>query len=178
MYLKTEGPLGAPRVVRDLRAVLDPGVTIIGNQGLTPVAWFFGAAGSAARGVIMTVPGMTVDAVGPRGRRFLREFKTALPKHRLYYLDVYATAATEALLDAIARSDGTRESVARALKSTHLADSPIGPLSFAADGEPASNPISVLRIERRRKNLGLILDTRGARRIGSVDPPARLVGAG
>jgi hypothetical protein len=38
-------------------------------------------------------------------------------------LDVYAAAAGEILLDAIARSDGSRESVARALKTVRLRDS-------------------------------------------------------
>ena len=175
VYLNSSVPLGVGRVLRDLRAVLDPGVTIIGNQRLTPVWILFKDAGSAARGVIMTSPGLTVDALGARGRRFVREFGAALPKHRVTNLDVYAAAATEVLLDAIARSDGTRESVARALKRTRLADSPLGPLALAPDGEPAVNPFTVLRVERPQRGK-VFLDTTGATRIGVIDPPAQLVG--
>jgi ABC-type branched-subunit amino acid transport system substrate-binding protein len=89
-----------------------------------------------------------------------------------------STASRAVLLDAIARSDGTRGSVARALKSTHLPDSVIGPLSLAPDGEPVGNPMSVLRVERHERQLQAILDTRGASRVDMIDPPARLVGAG
>jgi branched-chain amino acid transport system substrate-binding protein len=176
VYLNSSPPLGVGQVIRDLRAV-DPGITIIGNQGLTPVSALFPTAGSAARGVIITSPGLTVDALGDRGRRFVREFGATLPDHRVTNFDVYAAAATEVLLDAIARSNGTRESVARALKHTRLADSALGPLALAPDGEPAANPISVLRIERREGTPKILLDTRGAKRIGVIDPPVELVGA-
>jgi YVTN family beta-propeller protein len=176
VYLNTAGPLGGGQVLRELRAVLDPGVTIIGNQGLTPVSGLFAEAGGAARGVIMTWPSRTVEALGARGRRFVREFRAAPPKREITNFAVYAAAATEVLLDAIARSDGTRESVTRALKGTRLADSVLGPLALAPDGEPATNPITILRAERPVKGK-VILSIRGTRRIGVVDPPSVLVGA-
>jgi branched-chain amino acid transport system substrate-binding protein len=176
VYINSSVPVGLGPLIRELRAELDPGVTLIGNQGFTPVSELFAAAGGAASGVIMTSPGLTVDALGERGRRFVREFGATVPSHRVTNLDVYAAAATEVLLDAIARSDGTRESVARALKRTRLADSAIGPLALAPDGEPTANPITVLRVERRQGTPKIFLDTRGADPIDVVDPPDDLVG--
>jgi ABC-type branched-subunit amino acid transport system substrate-binding protein len=176
VYLNSSPPLGVGQMIRDLR-VVDPRLRIIGNQGLTPVSALFQSTGSAARGVIMTSPGLTPDALGARGRDFVRRFGATTPGHRVSNLDVYAAAATEVLLDAVAHSDGTRESVARALKRTRLTDSAIGPLALAPDGEPTTNPITVLRVERRVGRPTVFLDTEGAKRISIVDPPARLVGA-
>jgi branched-chain amino acid transport system substrate-binding protein len=51
---------------------------------------------------------------------------------------IYAAAAAQAIVDAIARSDGTREDVIAKLFETNLSDSVIGPLSFNADGDPAA----------------------------------------
>jgi ABC-type branched-subunit amino acid transport system substrate-binding protein len=66
--------------------------------------------------------------------------------------------------------------VARALKRTRLADSAIGPLALAPDGERTANPITVLRVERRQGTPKIFLDTRGADAIDVVDPPDDLVG--
>jgi ABC-type branched-subunit amino acid transport system substrate-binding protein len=88
---------------------------------------------------------------------------------------VYAAAATEVLLDAIARSDGTRASVTRALSETRLPGSVIGPLTLDRNGEPTTQPITVVRVKRG----GNALETfglEGGEVEGVITPPARLVG--
>ena len=84
-----------------------------------------------------------------RHRPALRgQFRASRPGGRVGQYDVYAAAATEVLLDAIARSDGTRESVASALATTRLAASPIGPLTLDRRGEPTLTHFTVIRAER------------------------------
>ena len=81
------------------------------------------------------------------------------------------------LLDAIARSDGTREGVADALKQTRLDDSVLGPLALRRNGEQVINPITYARVERGGDSQEL-LSLDGAEIMGVITPPARLVGDG
>jgi DNA-binding SARP family transcriptional activator/ABC-type branched-subunit amino acid transport system substrate-binding protein len=174
VYVNTIMPANGGRLLRDLRAVLGPRAAIVGGPGFLPISSVFANAGDAARGVHVTSGGLTVDRLGATGRRFVRAFGPTQPKRRVSNFAVYAATATEVLLDAIARSDGTRESVARALARTRLADSPLGPLALDRRGEPVSNPISVVRAERGGGDpIDLSLD--GSVTVDVITPPARLV---
>jgi hypothetical protein len=95
-------------------------VPILGNEGLTPVNVLFERAGAAARGVYVSLNGLTVDRLSPAGRRFVRTFAVAQPGAEIQPSAVYAAQATEVLLDAIARSDGTRASVIHKLFETNV----------------------------------------------------------
>jgi ABC-type branched-subunit amino acid transport system substrate-binding protein len=164
-------------VLRDPRAVPDPDVAIIGGLGFTPVSFFFENAEALARGVLITSPGLQPAALGPAGQRFVREFGAAQPGHQVTNLDVYAAAATEVLLDAIGRSDGTRESVARALKHTRLDDSVIGTLELTSNGEQVANPVTYVRVLRGGARQDILLSVEGSAVIGVITPAAKLVGA-
>jgi len=165
------------RVLRDLRASLDPRVAIIGPINLAPVSKLFAEAGDAARGVLITSPARLTDTLGPSGQQFIRAFGATQPGRRVTSYDVYAAAATEVLLDAIARSDGTREGVARALKQTRLADSVLGPLALTANGEPVASPITYLRAEHGGAHPdGSPISVAGAEVVGRITPQERLVG--
>ena len=94
------------------------------------------------------VGGLQPDRLDATGRAFVRSFGATQPGGHVSQWAVYAAAATEVLLDAIARSDGTRESVATALATTRLAASPIGPLTLDGSGEPTVTQATVVRAER------------------------------
>jgi len=120
---------GAGRLIRSLRGALGPGVTIVGNEALLPVGRLYDRAGSAATGVLIATGSHPSSAPHP-------------------FADL-ATRATEAALTAIARSDGSRASVARALRAEPQFDS-IGDLRRA--------PVTILRAARRggsRQNMSL-----------------------
>jgi YVTN family beta-propeller protein len=172
------GHLGtnAQRMVQDLRAVLDDSVEIIGYSGLTPISMFFEEAGAAARGVHVVVAGRPQERLGPAGRRFVRAFRSTQPDGLVTPLDLYAAASTEVLLAAIARSDGTRASVTRALATMRLKDSLVGPLAFNRYGEPLPSPIAVVRAERRERSRPYMYnDIAGGVVEDIISPPARLV---
>jgi len=174
VYLNSFVAANLGSMLRDLDAVLDSRVAIIGNQGFLPISLLLANAGSAARGVHITSPGLPIDRLGATGRRFVRAFGATQPRRRVTNVDAYAATATEVLLDAIARSNGTRSSVARALATTRLADSPLGPLTLDRRGELVSNPVSVVRAERSGgEPVDLSLD--GSVTEDVITPPARLV---
>jgi ABC-type branched-subunit amino acid transport system substrate-binding protein len=142
-----------------------------------PLSRIFEEAGArAARGVYVTIAGRPVDRLSPAGERFVREFGATRPGARVPTWAVYGAAATEALVDAIVRSDGTRESVARALATVKLRDSPAGPLEFDENGEPLSNPIAVVRADHGGEPSDGVT-TAGGEIVDVIEPPRRLVGA-
>jgi ABC-type branched-subunit amino acid transport system substrate-binding protein len=104
----------------------------------------------------------------------VREFGATQPDGQVRAWDVYAAAATEVLLDAIARSDGTRASVTRALATTRLNDSVVGPLEFDRRGEPISNPVGVMRTVRYVDD-PLDFSVEGSVTEDVITPPARLL---
>ena len=84
---------------------------------------------------------------------------------------VGAAAATEALLAAIAHSDGTRASVTRRLLTVRLPDSVIGPLAFDRYGDMVDPAVMVLRV-RRRDGVSDVEGYEGAAVERVIRPPA------
>jgi ABC-type branched-subunit amino acid transport system substrate-binding protein len=172
VYLQT----GTSDYLRRLRPALGQDVAVvIAAYGGLPLPRLFEEAGDeAARGVYVTIPGPSLERLGPSGQRFLRDFG-ATRRGRIPDWAVHGAAAAEALLDAIARSDGTRESVARNLATVDLPDSPVGPLSFQRNGEPTANPVSIVRADHGGEPYDGVLAA-GGEVVDVLTPPARLVG--
>jgi ABC-type branched-subunit amino acid transport system substrate-binding protein len=115
----------------------------------------------AAKGLYLSSPAIPHARLGPRGQRFVRDFGATRPGVPVVSSAVYAAAATEVLLDAIARSDGTRASVANRLLATRLEDGILGSLRFDANGDVSSPLITILRI-RRGSGAGNVPNYEGA----------------
>jgi ABC-type branched-subunit amino acid transport system substrate-binding protein len=87
---------------------------------------------------------------------------------------VYAAQATEVLLDAIARSDGTRESVIRELFRTDVKRGLLGDFTFDENGDISESPITILRAQRAGGG-NTILSFEGAQIVRIERPQASLV---
>jgi ABC-type branched-subunit amino acid transport system substrate-binding protein len=172
VYLQT----GTSTQLPVLRSVVGEDVMIISSTfGGLPLSRLFDDAGEAARGVYVTIPGAPLERLPASGQRFVRDLAVTRPGTRVPTWAVYAAAATEALLDAVARSDGTRESVAGALATVDLPDSVVGPLRFDRRGEPAINPVAIVRADHGGEpDDGVI--TAGGTVVEVLEPPASLVG--
>ena len=84
---------------------------MIGCSGLLPSGLLFLHAGEAARGVYVTLEGLAIQSLGAAGRRFVHDFAGTQAGKPIDSAAVYAAEATEAVIAAIARSDGSRGSV-------------------------------------------------------------------
>jgi branched-chain amino acid transport system substrate-binding protein len=133
-------------LIRDLKAAL-PDVTIITPDSFAgdEMARELGAIGD---GVITTVPGVPPSELPPAGQSFLREsgveivaMGTGPPE---------AAQATEVLLDAIARSDGTRPSVVEELFATKVENGILGSFTFDRFGDIEPAPVGVYRYQDGR----------------------------
>src|SRR5215208_2598532 len=137
------------RLVRALRRTLGRRVVLIGTDGLKPVGLLRNGAGRAADGLYLTTYLIPAAQLNRRGREFVREFQRTQPDGSSPYWALYAAQATEVLLAAIARSDGTRSSISRALFATGLTDAPLGPAAIDQNGDITPASVPVYRIDRR-----------------------------
>ena len=144
VYLVGLAEGNADTLIADLRAEL-PDVPIITPDSFAAedMARELGPIGN---GLITTVPGVPLTELTPAGQRFLREFgtETVFPTPPG---TPEAAQATEVLLDAIARSDGTRASVVEELFATKVANGILGSFTFDRFGDIDPAPVGVYRYE-------------------------------
>ena len=134
------------KLVTDLRRVLPANATLIGTDNFTSIHGFSDARG-AFDGLYVSTAGLPAAALPTRGRRFLAELAPGRPLDDIEPYAAYAAQATEILLDAIARSNGTRASVISQLLATKVGNGLVGDVSFDANGDPAPAPIAIYRVD-------------------------------
>jgi len=135
----------AKTLVEDLRAALPPGVELIAPDGFaySEVAQGLGAAGE---GMLVTSTSVPSELLPLAGERFVREFGHDVGEPGFLGAPE-AAQATEVLLDAIARSDGTRGSVVEELFATKVENGILGSFSFDRFGDIVPAPIGVYRFD-------------------------------
>ena len=152
---------GGDKLLKALRARLGPRATIMAAEGFTPIPDVLERAGRAAHGLYVTTPVLPPDAVHltPAQDRFIRDLgETARAQNLLQTVQ-----ATEMVLNAIARSDGTRASVLRELRATRLTDDVLGSFSFDRYGDITPAKVTILRVTGNTpRNVNLPLDYEGA----------------
>ncbi len=133
---------GGDRLLKALRARLGSRVKIMVAEPFGFVPELLKMAGPAAHGVYISGPDVPPGArqLSPAGRRFARDFG-ALTNPTQFVLP--AAQATESVLQAIARSDGTRASVLEELRTSEIRDGLLGSFRFDRNGDitPAQIPI-------------------------------------
>jgi branched-chain amino acid transport system substrate-binding protein len=140
---------GANDVVKALRARLGPDLPIMVNDFMfVPVRDVLDLTGPAARGIYIASNdiGVARRHLPPAGRRFLSDFGASGNFGTPLSYVAQAAQATEVVLDAIERSDGTRASVLEELGQTNVEDGIIGSFRIDANGDITPAPIAILRI--------------------------------
>jgi branched-chain amino acid transport system substrate-binding protein len=167
----------AARVVRDLRARLGNRVVVVGTDGLTPLPLLVEQAGVAARGVYVSLAGVVTERLPLAGSRFVERFGRTQSGIAVEPSAVYAAQAAEVLLDAIARSDGTRASVIDELFATRVEGGLLGSFGFDANGDITESPVTILRVARGGTSK-TIMSVEGGVVDRVVRPSPRLVAPG
>jgi DNA-binding SARP family transcriptional activator/ABC-type branched-subunit amino acid transport system substrate-binding protein len=160
----------AGRVVRALRAELGSRVDLIGPSGLTPVPLLVKHSDRSALGMYLGLAGVVTEGLPPAGARWVKRFGATQRGLPVEPSAVYAAQATEVLLDAVARSDGTRASVVRELFETRVEDGLLGSFGFDTNGDISESPVTIVRIERPGSG-NKIMSVAGAR-VASVERPS------
>ncbi len=162
VYLVGLPQMNAKTLIGDLRAELGQ-IPIITPDSFAAddMALELGPIGD---GLLTTVPGIPHSALPPAGKKFLREFgetsavigTPGAPE---------AAQATDVLLDAIARSDGTRASVVDELFATKVENGILGSFSFDRLGDIDPAPVGVYRYEDGK----IVVDSVVRAPLGSTD---------
>ncbi len=141
VYLAGGWWAGGGRVLRALRDRLGSRLPIMATDQFIPIADMLEAVGPAARGLFVSatdVPPAARDMT-PAAERFARDFG-ALSAPDPYVLP--AAQSADAVMRAIARSDGTRSSVLRQLQTAPVEDGLLGDFRFdRGDITPVQLPI-------------------------------------
>jgi branched-chain amino acid transport system substrate-binding protein len=168
VYANGGGLIGA------LRQTLGPRVTILSDESALPISALFQTAGTAGRGVYIATGAVPNGPLGPAGREFVNRFYATQWQAPVDRYAIYAAQATEVMLSAIARSDGTRPSVARAVLAGCVHDGILGSFCLDPNGDPTTAPITIIQAQHAEGN-NLIGATDGAAVVRVIVPPRALV---
>lgn len=169
VYLGLDGvDRNAGALIRGLRQRLARRVEILTNWTAIPVNPLFQYAGSAARGVIIATAQVPAGPLDPAGRQFVARFAATQQHAPINPAALYAAQATEVMLDAIAHSNATRLSVARALLATCVQNGILGSFCFDANGDPTVTPVTILQASQPHDNAAE-LDTSGTKVVAVID---------
>ena len=131
----------ARRLLEDLRRRLGTNVVFAaGDQFLAapslPKEW-----GPVGEGLRVTSTGVAPERLAPGVRRFLRSVGAREERY-----SVETAQAAEVLLDAIARSDGTRAVVVEELFDTRVSGGILGSFSFDQNGDMTPAPVALYSV--------------------------------
>ena len=144
--------VGADRVVEELRARFGPRFPIMGGFYFGALPDVLDATNGAVKGMYVATSDVPREslALTPAAKRFMDEFD--LDPASGFVLE--AAQATEVLVSAIARSDGTRESVLEELKATRVKDGILGSFRFDRNGDLTPAVVPIVRITGKRSGGG------------------------
>jgi branched-chain amino acid transport system substrate-binding protein len=120
-------------------------VKMIGSDGMVLSSLFDEAGKANVEGMYGTAPTQPPSKLTGKGKEIIDEFLAAEGGKPAEVYTVYAAACMQVALDAIGRSDGTREDVVAKLFETDIPDSVVGRLSFNEQGDPSGGTESVYK---------------------------------
>jgi branched-chain amino acid transport system substrate-binding protein len=118
-------------------------VKLLASDGFV-LSSIFDESGGKVEGAWGTAPTKPVDKLTGEGKALVEEFADKEGKTVEVYT-TYAMAAAQVALDAISRSDGSREDVVAKMFETDLPDSVVGAITFNEDGDIAGGVESVYK---------------------------------
>jgi DNA-binding SARP family transcriptional activator/ABC-type branched-subunit amino acid transport system substrate-binding protein/streptogramin lyase len=168
----------AAGVIDALRSRFGKRLVLIGGDGFLSIPYTLRTVGPAAVGMYVTLPNAVTASLAPSARQLLASFEAAHPSLGSLsgtYLPEMLQAAV-VVVDAIARSDGTRASVLQQLRSSKVSGGLLGVFHFDSHGDMTPGPIAILRITGGRGAAGLAQDFRGSAVVRTIRVPLSLLG--
>ena len=150
-------PPATPALLRDLRAHLGRRPALITSDGFADFERLR-ESGRAAQGMYVANYGIPNAELPPAGRRLLDA--AGRPEDDPETSFTYGAQAAEILLDAIARSDGTRASVTRELRATRVEDGILGDIRFDDNGDLVEGPVTIYRFTRKGPTVDRVVTVR------------------
>jgi branched-chain amino acid transport system substrate-binding protein len=134
------------KLVKDLRSVLGPKVTILAPDGFTPISAVVAGAGTDANLMYVSVAGQPNSNLPQAGKTFVKNFGATQTGGNVDPYSSYAAQAAQVLLSAIEKSDGTRAAVASNLLHTKVTNGILGNFTINSNGDTSNNPVTMYKI--------------------------------
>jgi branched-chain amino acid transport system substrate-binding protein len=134
------------KVIKDIKAGVASSVKILMPDGFTPISATVQQSGTSAEGAYVSVAGLPNSALKGAGAAFVKAFTKADHRAPDPY-SVYAAQAAEVVVGAIAQSNGTRADITKQLFRLNLKGSILGNVSFNANGDVTSNPVTIYKVK-------------------------------
>jgi branched-chain amino acid transport system substrate-binding protein len=150
-------PPDTPALLGDLRAQLGRRPALIASDGFAAFD-VLAESGRAAQGMYVANYGIPNAKLPPAGRRLLAAAER--PDDDADNSFAYGAQAAEIMLDAIARSDGTRASVTRELRATRVEDGILGDIRFDDKGDLVEGPVTIYRFTRKGPTIDRVVTVR------------------
>ena len=147
------------QLIRVLRTMLPHTVRLLAPDGFPP-AKLVADVGSDAEGMMASAPGLPPSQLPPGGRSFVAAFKRATGNGPPSPFAIAAAQATDVVLDAIARSDGSRGSVRMELFKTHITSGILGTFGFDRNGDTTAPSVTVYRVVRGKPTVFKVVTPR------------------
>ena len=154
----TGDPFGTVGLLKALRARFADRLKILADFYYAAGPETLEATGGAARGLYVATSDVARTDIGltPKGRRFMEAYGQEV---ELGGFVLEAAQATELVVQAIARSDGTRASVLRELKASRVKNGLLGSFRFDHNGDLTPATVAIVRITKRNSVLDRVVRT-------------------
>ncbi len=143
------------KLLKDLRAALGPKPVLVGPDGWTPYS-ATAAAGSAAQGMFISYAGLPLEKLPPKGKAFISAFAKYLGlkgRELPPPYSVYQAQGAQIMLNAIARSNGTRADVTKKMFGTRVTNGIMGTFHFDKNGD--ITPTKAISFDQIRGKTGV-----------------------
>jgi branched-chain amino acid transport system substrate-binding protein len=137
------------KLIKDIVAGTPKGTKLILPDGFTPISAVVQQAGASAENGYVSVAGLPNKALTGAGAKFLKAFTKADKREPDPY-SVYAAQAAEAMVAAIAASNGSRSDVTKKLFALDMKNTILGSLKFDKNGDVTANPVTIYKIKNGR----------------------------
>jgi DNA-binding SARP family transcriptional activator/ABC-type branched-subunit amino acid transport system substrate-binding protein len=134
---------GSVRLLGDLRTRLGPDTQFLTTSDFDPPAALL--ASTPAEGMAISQPGPLGEHLSTAGRRYAASFSKKFGTEPTSFA-LSSAQAIDVMLDAIARSDGTRASVTRRLFDTRVTNGILGSFWITPAGDTSLNAITIHRV--------------------------------
>jgi branched-chain amino acid transport system substrate-binding protein len=135
------------KLLKDLRSGLGSSVKLMLPDGFTPISAVVQGAGADAEGATVSVAGLPNEKLPQGGKKFVNQFRLANKGKAPDPYSVYAAQATEVLLEAISKSNGTRADVTSKMFGVKIQNGIFGNFSFDKNGDVTANPVTIYQIK-------------------------------
>jgi branched-chain amino acid transport system substrate-binding protein len=152
------------KLIKDLRGVLGKSYPLIAPDGFSSFSDTFKNSGGVAQGMYISVAGQPNSALGPAGKKFVKDFGAEIGADPNPY-SAYAAQTMNVMLAALAKSDGTRGDVATQLLHTSVDGGILGTFTINENGDTNNNPVTQYKLGPGGKAITF----------KTITPPASLV---